>query len=475
MLVGHHRNTRKSSVVTNISSPSLTASSSSSTSSSSSAAAIYQAALASSALTNNIKMDIDGHRNGLHSCNSNHHDHKHHQSHHQSNLLNSTNRSSQENSKHTRNHSSNNINPDTKQVSSSSSSKQLVVGQKCSSKSKDHKHDCDSLKYEYDDHYFLTDPGEFIYEFLPHDSEWQLLKQPINQTEFEELPFVRSQFFKYGLYFVKPNEIRSTLYTDSKGAVSIQIGMPTQLVANLIFHYNLKYFDSEEEYFEGISLKRFVMQSVESISEQNNNLLARSKLLESNIVSFKVHLPEDNCFILEIFANSTTPSEYLHGRRVNFKNICKFKIVSKNLQHSMVPLPNCENGEFGPLRATRLFGLIPLSHESGVICFKRCKQNSSILEIQFRMTRQLPEFSALLHKNNCNEEELSRLVSITIFDSTIVSICIKFVIDGQYGLDLYAHSLEVTSPSSSKTNSGKQPEPNLMRTHCCKYLINVSS
>lgn len=59
----------------------------------------------------------------------------------------------------------------------------------------------DSLRYEYDDHYFLTDPKEFIFEFFPQQPDWQLLKRPISLTEFEELPFVRSLFFRYGLYF----------------------------------------------------------------------------------------------------------------------------------------------------------------------------------------------------------------------------------------------------------------------------------
>lgn len=52
-------------------------------------------------------------------------------------------------------------------------------------------------RYEYDDHYFLTDPREFIYEFFPLQEDWQLLKQPITLKDFEELPFVRSLFFRY--------------------------------------------------------------------------------------------------------------------------------------------------------------------------------------------------------------------------------------------------------------------------------------
>ncbi len=70
--------------------------------------------------------------------------------------------------------------------------------------------------YEYDDHYFLTDPKEFIYEFFPLQSEWQLLKNPITLEEFEELPFVRSLFFRYELSFPSDN-MKSVMFTDSTG------------------------------------------------------------------------------------------------------------------------------------------------------------------------------------------------------------------------------------------------------------------
>ena len=71
-------------------------------------------------------------------------------------------------------------------------------------------------RYEYDDHYFLTDPKEFIYEFFPLQPEWQLLKEPINLEEFEELTFVRSLFFRYQLAF--PTQyMKSVMSTDQTG------------------------------------------------------------------------------------------------------------------------------------------------------------------------------------------------------------------------------------------------------------------
>lgn len=72
------------------------------------------------------------------------------------------------------------------------------------------------FRYEYDDHYFLTDPKEFIYEFFPLQAEWQLLKNPITLQEFEELPFVRSLFFRYGLYFSDP-KTKAVMFTDATG------------------------------------------------------------------------------------------------------------------------------------------------------------------------------------------------------------------------------------------------------------------
>lgn len=115
---------------------------------------------------------------------------------------------------------------------------------------------------------------------------------------------------------------------------------------SLIFHYNLKFYDSDGDGFEGVSLKRFVMQSV-----------------VGNTVAFRVHAPCSGAFLLDIFANAVTPKEYLTGEPMKFKSVCKFKICCEELQTVMVPLPDCASGEWGPTKATRLFGLVPITHQ----------------------------------------------------------------------------------------------------------------
>ena len=87
----------------------------------------------------------------------------------------------------------------------------------------------------------------------------------------------------------------------------------------------------------------------------------------SNIVAFRVHAPCSGSFLLDIFANAVTPKEYLTGEPMKFKSVCKFKISCDELQTVMVPLPDCASGEWGPTKATRLFGLIPITHQVIVI------------------------------------------------------------------------------------------------------------
>lgn len=74
----------------------------------------------------------------------------------------------------------------------------------------------------------------------------------------------------------------------------------------LIFHYNLKAYDTESDAFDGVSLKRFVMQSV-----------------SPPVVSFRVHAPASGAFLLDVFANAVTPREYLTGEPMKFKSVCK--------------------------------------------------------------------------------------------------------------------------------------------------------
>lgn len=108
----------------------------------------------------------------------------------------------------------------------------------------------------------------------------------------------------------------------------------------------------------------------------------------------------------------------------------------------MVPLPDCASGEWGPTKATRLFGLIPITHQviyhyfilpfdylslhsppllisQGPLVFA-----SRTMELQFRMSRALTDFMATLHKNGIEEKKLSKYVTHVVVDD-IVTFNIK--------------------------------------------------
>lgn len=64
---------------------------------------------------------------------------------------------------------------------------------------------------------------------------------------------------------VSLTKVRSNSWTENSpfrisGAATVRIAMPSQMQSSLIFHYNLKFYDNDGDSFDGVSLKRFVMQ-----------------------------------------------------------------------------------------------------------------------------------------------------------------------------------------------------------------------
>ena len=192
-------------------------------------------------------------------------------------------------------------------------------------------------------------------------------------------------------------------------------------------------------------------------------------------MAFRVHAPCSGALLLDIFANAVTPQEYLTGEPMKFKSVCKFKILCQDLQTVMVPLPDCASGEWGPAKATRLFGLVPVSHEEALVFSGRD------LDLTFRMTRPLTDFMATLHKNGLEEKRLSKYVSHSISsdDKNVVTLHVTFPEEGQYGMDVYTREVHSSNGfhhnngSSGEANGRSSSEKHLL-THCCKYLINSS-
>lgn len=327
-----------------------------------------------------------------------------------------------------------------------------------SSKSKD------KIRYQYDEHYFLTDPDEFIQEFWPMEKEWQLLEAPITLEEFEALPFVRSVFFHYGMQFDRP--MQSVLDTSERGGTDIKIRIPEKYENDLVFYYQLRFADAErklEATYRGANLERFVFQT-----------------MIDNMAMFSVHVPTTAEYFLEIFANKIDENNRV-GAGENASSIspfrlkcaCKFKIRCTDLKGKMHPLPDCASGEWGPKKAIRHFNIIPLykthsdassdagSTGSGNDAPENPKAGilnvDDTIDLKFKLPMPL-QFVAKLRMNHVEKKALDAFVHHRV-DGDILTVTATMPQLGQYGLDLYAkplHAIEVRTLS-----------------HACKYLLNA--
>lgn len=308
----------------------------------------------------------------------------------------------------------------------------------------------DQIRYQYDEHYFLTDPDEFIQEFWPHNSEWQLIEKPITLEEFEAMPFVRSVFFHYEMTF--EGVFKSVLETNAKGGVDIKIRVPEKLENSLLFFYQLRSADKDRRHettYKGDSLERFVFQT-----------------MFDNVAIFNIHVPTQENYYFEIFANKIDELTKLTNEAntpIRLKCASKFKIICKQMSGKMQPLPNCASGEWGPKKALRHFGIeqiYPDNMDSHTAEYLKggLLDVYDRTEIHLNVPRPLT-FVAKLRMNNVEDSILEPYLT-TVNDHDKISIFVTLPKAGQYGIDLYARAKD--SPETAPIS------------HVCKYLLNCS-
>ena len=328
----------------------------------------------------------------------------------------------------------------------------------------------DSIRYQQDEHYFLTDPENFITEFWPFDPKWQLLADPVTLDEFEQLPFVRSVFFHYGMSFT--DDVHAVLEADECGGAQVRISVDQNIASDIVFHYQLRFADRQlvsETGYRGIALERFVFQSI-----------------NGNQVLYKVFVPAVTEYFLEVFANrlpqpqpgdnhSHRSGGSITGQPFRLKCACKFRIKCQKISQKMHPLPACSPGEWGPVKALRHFGLQAITHPLGAfdcadqvqIAFAVPKAvNDSTDDQNSRSSTSsltpVYDLHARLHMNNVDDKQLEKFCTTwrehgnNSTDQLVVRL--SFPQSGQYGVDIYAR---------------RQPDANF--SHACKYLINVRS
>jgi hypothetical protein len=84
-------------------------------------------------------------------------------------------------------------------------------------------------------YYFLPRPNEMIYHHLPKDNKWQLLRTPINMTQYLHMPKVHPTYFELNIELVSPlNQAHVDLFQDKPYAlVLLRAPSDVQLIADL--------------------------------------------------------------------------------------------------------------------------------------------------------------------------------------------------------------------------------------------------
>ena len=83
---------------------------------------------------------------------------------------------------------------------------------------------------QFDDHYFMTPPSQFIFSHFPEDARWQLLDMPLTEEEFENLVYLQADFFNLGLMLGERN---GTINATSQVNISIYAPQEVLMMAGI--------------------------------------------------------------------------------------------------------------------------------------------------------------------------------------------------------------------------------------------------
>ncbi|CAH1783750.1 unnamed protein product, partial [Owenia fusiformis] len=279
----------------------------------------------------------------------------------------------------------------------------------------------ENLVYEYDDFYFMSEPEQLKYSHWPSDNKWQLLRQPLTLTQFEELPLAKSFFFKCGMDFL---QCTNGVLTTENGHTTLVLGFNKPLS----FTFKLLIGEAMEDDYRGHKLKVYVLQ--ETLENQ---------------VKFHIRAPKEGPYYMTLYAQEV--SEELNVENV-FRAACEYKIQCDRAAPDAIPLPVCSDTNWGPGAPVRQYGLIP-SHKDGVITAVngRC-------ELRFAKTRRV-RLLCKLQKEGVGEAALEKCVTEQEVDNQSI-VTVNLPKAGEYGLEIYAND-----PAKDGDTF----------THMCQYLV----
>jgi hypothetical protein len=264
----------------------------------------------------------------------------------------------------------------------------------------------EDFHYQLDEYFFLPDPHQLIYTHFPDDGQWQLLENPVTKAEFEAMPHMKPQFFKYGLEFVT----HRTGVIRSRGELHIRLRYPSEKIA-VAFNFTIQFEDGNEEY-KGVKLNRYGLQES-----------------SGRIASFSLRLPSENSYILYIYAKEDTPE----NKDSVYAQVCEYKIEQEYVpKPAPEPYPPCSYLNWGAGSAFFRYNLSTYQQSATM------HTQEGKIELQVKIATHM-QFMAKLKSNKFSDSELEGYVLHRIVGNTAY-FNVSCPGRGEYGLEIYANN-----------------------------------
>ena len=195
------------------------------------------------------------------------------------------------------------------------------------------------VQYELDDHFFMTNPDQFIYTHFPDDQKWQQLDPLVAMEDFCNMPVMTPHFFSLGLDVCSHR--RADVIT--KGETAIVLKYPPSKV----FHFTFSvHAGNGSEDFQGTKLNRYGM-----LEAQNGK------------VTFRLRLPQVDSYAFFVYAKE----EMTNKSDSMFAQVCEYRIVQESVTSPLSdPYPPCAYQSWGPGVAFKQFNL-ETNHQRSII------------------------------------------------------------------------------------------------------------
>ncbi|XP_067949883.1 uncharacterized protein [Watersipora subatra] len=280
------------------------------------------------------------------------------------------------------------------------------------------------IRYELDDYYFCVDPRQLVYTHFPEDKQWQLLEQPYELEEFEDLPLVKSLFFRYCLQL--ESHTFATIVQDDE--FNVIVNYEYYRGPGLEFTFSL-HTDDGGESISGIPLSRFGVQD----SSNGKSL-------------FRIRPPAVGVYKLAVYAREVQLGE--SSNRM-YCAVVEYRLEVGAVPPHIVPFPACSGTTWGLSPASAKKHGLSTKATSGIL-----ETRKGQLEVRFKLNKQLL-FSGKLKSNAYAESDLqSCILYRTVGDTAIFSVSVPSY--GEYGLEVFVNDPAV---------DGKTLR------HMCQYLV----